>query len=231
MPIPPRLVLASLVALAAAGCDSGVAADPTTVTVGARTTLEATPDGWRATSPEAGEVRVSDGRSGILDVHFEPPSLSARGELRASVGRVQLRSRRTSNGVRRVSFVDVTRRGLRVEGVLDGAVVSSVAVDTTTTDAPGGETTNDPTSVHYRRVCSYGSCVDVVEYDYDRVASGTDGTTEWVGPGGQVGVEVDRVRFVMESVGPVPTGVRISGFTDLVVRPAPGERRGSAPLP
>jgi hypothetical protein len=185
------------------------------VSAGPDTSVEPTSDGWRASSALSGAVDV-DGHGAQADVRFDPLHVGEGDLFGATAGGLELRSRRRA-GHDEVSLVVAPGRALRVEGVLDGGVRGGA-------DLGGaarhdlGVTDEGPTSVHWRRECAYGTCVDIVEYDYDLTDPAGDGTTVWRGPG-LAPTAVDRVRVLATASPRPPVGaVRLWGFKDLRVR-------------
>lgn len=187
---PFRAASVAALALLAAACDTS--ADP-----------PASPPAADAGLFVARTFHVSQA-PGALDVRFYAPALEPGERVSVEAGAVRLHSTARADGRHAVSWTGPARSARRVVGVLRGEVQAAFAPgpspDAGTTEAP-------PTSVHRRRLCRGGECVEIVEYDYDLTAPSGDGTARWTPPGGTP-LAVDRLRF--ETAGPPTRAVTVT---------------------
>lgn len=203
---------AALVSLLFAACD-GVGEPPLPAPariapVGPATVSEAE-GAWTVTALDGGGVEFTG--AGRVDVTFGPVG---GGGLVAEGTGLSVRSEESVGGRHDLSFTARAPEA-RVQGVRSGEVLADHVVPSMEGGGTAGTADAGPTSVHRRVVCEYGSCSEVIEYDYDRVETGT---AMWaVGPSEPVAV--DRVR-VMVSAAEAPSAtvaVRLSGFRTLTV--------------
>ncbi|MGB3543745.1 hypothetical protein, partial [Rubrivirga sp.] len=171
-------------------------------------TVTTTPSGWTVTALEGGGARF-DGHRGRVDVTFDAGPMS--GSLVAETPGVALRS--TPQGHQRHALsVHTHASTATVQGILSGRVVTEAF--TLGPDGGAGVAHNTPTSVHWRVVCRFGSCTELVEYDYKMTPSGT---TLWAASD-DTQHEVDHVRVLAPIAdASTPASVLLQGFQTLTV--------------
>ena len=203
--------LTLLVAVVLAGCDGFQNATPLLAPTGTAT-LHASDGSWTVTTTaRQGGVELFEGSDGQIDATFAAPRLHVGKALLAQGSSLSLTSLRTLVG-NALSF-ESPSADVRVQGVRKSRVVVDLPGPA---DGTAGFATEEPTSVHRRLHCQRGSCMEIIEYDYEGAKTGTSTWRAEPHPP----VEVDRVRVVAG----VPKGsvlsssIRLSGFESLTLR-------------
>ncbi len=159
------------------------------------------PSATQAANGARSAVTFTATPNGRIDAYVRYDALRPGEALSALAGDAALVSRALPSGWHAVSARSESRQVLGIAGTRGGEVQWQTSGDL----GEAGETSEGPTSIHFRRSCVGSYCVDVIEYDYDLTSPGGDGTVQWRAQGKERG-EVDRIRVELPAqTGAVPT--------------------------
>lgn len=202
-----RLSYALVLAALSTGCDSAHTSPTSPLAAVGPAVVETSHSGWTVDASDGGGVRFAP-EGERLDVIFDVGDLT--GPLEAATTTLSLSSTFEREG-RHALTVRSETDAATVQGVRRGDVVAQARI--AGSEGGAGTARNTPTSVHRRIVCQYGSCSELIEYDYKLTPSGT---TLWAMADDEH--EVDHVRVlapIQDDVTAAP--VLLRGFETLTV--------------